>query len=109
MTTVNLGGMNCCLARCADGFVLIDTGFSVKRALLLQMLHEAGCKPGDIRFVLITHGDVESFFSSLKRELVHGERYRTRDEAKLSLFEYVEVFYHRIRKHSGLGYTSPEQ
>jgi len=59
VTTVNLGGMNCCLARCADGFVLIDTGFSVKRALLLQMLHEAGCKPGDIRFVLITHGDFD--------------------------------------------------
>ena len=57
VTTVNLGGVNCYLARCADGFVLIDTGFSVKRALLLQTLQAAGCKPGDIKFVLITHGD----------------------------------------------------
>ncbi len=52
---------------------------------------------------------MESFFSTLKRELVHGERYRTRDEARLSIFEYVEVFYNRKRKHSALGYMSPEQ
>ncbi len=52
---------------------------------------------------------MESFFSTLKRELVHGERYRTRKEARLSIFEYVEVFYNRKRKHSALGYMSPEQ
>jgi putative transposase len=52
---------------------------------------------------------MESFFSTLKRELVHGERYRTREEARLSIFEYVEVFYNRMRKHSALGYMSPEQ
>ena len=52
---------------------------------------------------------MESFFSTLKRELVHGERYRTRDEARLSIFEYVEVFYNRRRKHSALDYMSPEQ
>ncbi len=52
---------------------------------------------------------MESFFSTLKRELVHGERYRTREEARLSIFEYVEVFYNRTRKHSALGYKSPEQ
>jgi putative transposase len=52
---------------------------------------------------------MESFFSTLKRELVYGERYRTQEEARLSIFEYVEVFYNRERKHSGLGYKSPEQ
>jgi len=51
----------------------------------------------------------ESFFSTLKRELVHGERYRTRDDARVSIFEYVEVFYNRKRRHSSLGYKSPEQ
>jgi putative transposase len=50
---------------------------------------------------------VESTFGSLKRELVHHERYATRDEAKASVFEYVEVFYNRIRRHSTLGYVSP--
>lgn len=52
---------------------------------------------------------IESFFATLKRELVHGERYQTREEAILSIFEYIEVFYNRIRKHSALGYKSPEQ
>jgi hypothetical protein len=52
---------------------------------------------------------LESFFGTLKTELVHGERYRTRLEARLSIFEYVEVFYNRQRRHSALGYRSPEQ
>lgn len=52
---------------------------------------------------------MESFFGTLKRELVYGERYHTRDEARLSIFEFVEVFYNRIRRHSALGYRSPEQ
>jgi len=52
---------------------------------------------------------MESFFGTLKTELVHGERYRTRLEARLSIFEYVEVFYNRQRSHSALGYRSPEQ
>lgn len=52
---------------------------------------------------------MESFFGTLKRELVYGERHHTREEARLSIFEYVEVFYNRIRRHSALGYRSPEQ
>ena len=51
---------------------------------------------------------VESFFASLKRELVHDEKYTTHDEAKASLFEYIEAFYNRIRLHSSLGFSSPE-
>jgi putative transposase len=52
---------------------------------------------------------MESFFGTLKTELVHGEKYRSRLEARLSIFEYVEVFYNRFRRHSALGYKSPEQ
>jgi transposase InsO family protein len=50
---------------------------------------------------------MESFFASLKKELVHDEAYATREEARASLFEYIEVFYNRIRRHSSLGYKSP--
>jgi transposase InsO family protein len=50
----------------------------------------------------------ESFFSTLKRELVHRQDYATRDEARASIFEYIEVFYNRQRRHSSLGYLSPE-
>jgi putative transposase len=50
----------------------------------------------------------ESFFHTLKTEHVYFERYETRAQAKLSIFEYVEVFYNRERSHSSLGYVSPE-
>jgi putative transposase len=49
----------------------------------------------------------ETFFKTLKTELVYTEHYRTREEARNSLFEYIEVFYNRKRKHSALGYKSP--
>ena len=49
----------------------------------------------------------ESFFHTLKTELIHHEHYRTRDEAKASVFDYIEAFYNRIRLHSTLGYRSP--
>jgi len=51
----------------------------------------------------------ESFFKTLKTEWVYHERYRTRAQARNSIFEYIEVFYNRIRKHSALGYLSPDQ
>jgi len=50
---------------------------------------------------------VESFFSTFKRELVYTETFRTREEAKLKIFEYIEIFYNRKRRHSKLGYLSP--
>jgi putative transposase len=51
---------------------------------------------------------MESFFATLKKELVHHEQYATFAEAKVSIFEYIEVFYNRIRLHSALDYRSPE-
>lgn len=53
------------------------------------------------------HAPGESFFASLKRELVHGEPYTTREQAQASMFEYVESFYNRVRRHSSLGFVSP--
>ncbi len=49
----------------------------------------------------------ESFFGTLKTELVHHERYATRADAKHSIFDYIERFYNRQRRHSTLGYVSP--
>jgi putative transposase len=51
---------------------------------------------------------MESFWATLKTELVHQTRYETRQQAKASIFEYIEVFYNRQRLHSSLGYVSPE-
>jgi transposase InsO family protein len=52
---------------------------------------------------------MESFFATLKKELVHFEDYATRDAARESLFEYIELFYNRVRRHSALGYKSPAE
>jgi transposase InsO family protein len=52
---------------------------------------------------------MESFFATLKKELIHQEDYVTRGAARGSIFEYIEVFYNRERQHSTLGYRSPCQ
>ncbi|MBX3438491.1 MAG: IS3 family transposase [Planctomycetaceae bacterium] len=51
----------------------------------------------------------ESCLAPLKKELVHHEQYQTRTEARHSLFEYIEVFYNRVRRHSALNDQSPTQ
>ena len=50
---------------------------------------------------------IESFYGTLKRELVNRCHYATRDEARRAIFEWIEVFYNRQRLHSSLGYRSP--
>ena len=49
----------------------------------------------------------ESFFHTLKVELIHRMKFRTREEAKRKIFEYVEMYYNTKRTHSTLGYLSP--
>lgn len=51
----------------------------------------------------------ESFFSTLKNELIHHEKFKTRKEAEAKIFDYVEIFYNRQRLHSTLNYLSPEE
>jgi len=52
---------------------------------------------------------MESFFATLKKERIHQEDYATLAEARSSVFDYIERFYNRIRRHSALGYLSPDQ
>ena len=52
---------------------------------------------------------MESFCHTLKTELVHHRDYQTRDEARRDIFEFIEIFYNRQRRHSTLGYLSPAQ
>jgi putative transposase len=49
----------------------------------------------------------ESFFHTLKTELIHHQSFKTREEAKQAIFEYIEVFYNRKRLHSANDYLSP--
>ena len=52
---------------------------------------------------------VESFFASLKTEEVEGATYETRQQAKTSIFSYIEGFYNQRRRHSSLGFVSPQE
>lgn len=52
---------------------------------------------------------MESFFSRLKVELIYAEEYKTVPEARAGIFEYIEIFYNRTRRHSSLGYISPHK
>jgi putative transposase len=78
-------------------------------------LFRAKLKEHDIRISMSRKGNcwdnavVESFFKTLKVELQNDERFRSREEARTELFEYIEVFYNRKRMHSTLGYLSPAQ
>jgi len=85
-----------------------DRGAAYVSGPMLSALAEAGAvrslsRPG----TPLDNAVIESFFSTLERELLVGARYATRVQAVSSLFDYIEVFYNRQRKHSTLGYLSP--
>jgi putative transposase len=57
----------------------------------------------------LDNAPMESFFASLKKEQVHHARFRTREEAKAAVFDYIEIFYNRQRLHSAVGYRTPAE
>ncbi|EKD28094.1 MAG: beta-lactamase [uncultured bacterium] len=57
MTTINFGGVNCYLIKTDTSFILIDNGFPVKRDFLVNKLGELGCEPGNLKMIVLTHGD----------------------------------------------------
>jgi len=67
--------------------------------LNLSMSHKGNCW---------NNAPMESFFSRLKVELIYGTEYHSKSEFRSSIFEYIEIFYNRQRRHSALGYVSPE-
>jgi putative transposase len=94
----------------------------VRSPLLLHSDQGSQYAAADYRAILTTNGIecsmsrkgncwdnavAESFFHTLKTELVHHEDYRSRTEAKTSIFEYIEVFYNRQRRHSHIGQMAP--
>lgn len=75
-----------------------------------QVLRQAGCRCSmSRRGNCWDNAPVESFFSTLKMELVHERRYETRAQASAELFEFIEIWYNRQRLHSSLGYLSPAE
>lgn len=73
----------------------------LKRNKMIQSMSRKG--------ICYDNAITESFFHTLKTEHVYFCQYKTREEARRSIFEYIEVFYNRERRHSSIGYLSPEQ
>ena len=57
--TINLGGVNCYLVKIETGFILIDSGLSNKRSSLEKELNSAGCQPGNLKLIVLTHADTD--------------------------------------------------
>jgi len=57
--TINLGGVNCYLVKTGKTFVLIDSGLSSQRARMEKELERAGCRPGNLKLIVLTHGDID--------------------------------------------------
>ena len=57
----------------------------------------------------LDNAPMESFFASLKKELVHQSQFKTQAQARAAIFEYIEIFYNRQRRHSAIGYQTPTQ
>lgn len=87
-----------------------DRGSQYTSAVYQSVLNGYHCQPSMSRTGnCLDNAAMESFFGTLKSELVHHRRYHTRTEARSDIFLYIEGFYNRRRRHSALGYLSPEQ
>jgi len=85
-----------------------DRGIQYTSAHYRQILRQHRCEVSMSRRAnCYDNAHMESFWGTLKAELLAGRTFATRAEARLAVFEYVEVFYNRTRLHSALGYQSP--
>jgi putative transposase len=87
-----------------------DRGAVYSAPAYRELLEQAGMRPSmNGRKTAYDNAVAESFFSSLKNEWVHHQDFRTRDEAKLAIFDYIECFYNRNRIHQAMGYRTPDE
>lgn len=75
ITTIHFRGVNCYLVKSGDGgYVLIDTGFSTRRADIEKALESAGCTPGTLKLIIITHGDSDHAGNGAYLRATYGTR-----------------------------------
>ena len=109
---------------CLDALVMALQRCKPPRGLIHHSDRGVQYASGPYRAVLERHGirqsmsrrgncldnaPMESFFASLKKELVHDADFATRAQARAAIVEYIEVFYNTKRRHSSLGYVSPAE
>ena len=87
-----------------------DRGTQYRSQKYIDFMKTKGCKPSMSRKGNCwDNAPMESFFSRLKVELIYAEQYTSISEAKSGIFEYIEVFYNRLRRHSANGNLSPAE
>jgi len=87
-----------------------DRGVQYRSQKYIDYLTRKGCVPSMSRKGNCwDNAPMESFFSRLKVELIYAEQYDSISEARSGIFEYIEVFYNRLRRHSANGYVSPAE
>lgn len=87
-----------------------DRGVQYTSARYRAMLDRHGIRPSMSRAGnCYDNAVVESFWGKLKAEMAHHQRFATRAQARAAVFEYIEMFYNRTRRHAALDYLSPEQ
>ena len=85
-----------------------DRGSTYATSIYLDLIRKHGIRQSMSRKGNCwDNAPMESFFHTLKTELVMHFDYKTRDQARASLFEYMEVFYNRQRRHSTINYVAP--
>lgn len=86
-----------------------DRGCQYAAAIYRTLLSSCGIEPSMSRVgCCYDNAMMESFFATLKRELIHRRSFTSRKQAESEIFEYIEAFYNRKRRHSSLGYLSPQ-
>lgn len=110
---LHLGALTMALAqRCPEPGLIhhTDRGPQYSTPAYQKLLQAHGVKASmNGRKVPQDNAVAESFFSNLKNELVHHRNFRSRNEARAAIFDYIELFYNRKRIHQSLGYRTPEQ
>ncbi len=87
-----------------------DRGVQFRSVKYLDLLRSSGCLPSMSRQGNCWDNAVmESFYSRLKVELIYAEQYASMEEVRSGLFEYIEIFYNRKRRHSAIGNISPAE
>jgi putative transposase len=86
-----------------------DRGVQYTSLSFGKLLEEAGIVPSMGRAgSALDNAISESFVASLKCELLYGHGFPSREAARIAIFDYIEGFYNRVRRHSSLGYLSPD-
>jgi len=87
-----------------------DRGAVYSAPAYRELLAEAGMQASmNGRKTAYDNAVAESFFSNLKNEWIHHHDFKTREDAKLAIFDYIECFYNRNRIHQSLGYRTPDE